>query len=50
LRLREKKEKELEKQRDEIFNSCRLMIPQGKEWRAKTAPEAEVVKPQGGGG
>jgi hypothetical protein len=26
------------------------MIPQGKEWRAKTAPEAEVVKPQGGGG
>jgi hypothetical protein len=22
------------------------MIPQGKEWRAKTSPEAEAVKPQ----
>jgi hypothetical protein len=38
LRLREKKEKELEEQRDKIFNSYRPMVPQGKEWRAKTTP------------
>jgi hypothetical protein len=43
LRLREK-EKELEEQRDKIFNSYRPMVPQGKEWRAKTTPQAEVVK------
>jgi hypothetical protein len=45
LRLREKKEKELEEQRDKIFNSYRPMVPQGKEWRAKTTPQAEAVKP-----
>jgi hypothetical protein len=45
LRLREKKEKELEEQRDKIFNSYRPMVPQGKEWRAKTTPKAEAVKP-----
>jgi hypothetical protein len=45
LRLREKKENELEKQRDEIFNGCRPMIQQGKEWRAKKAPQAEADKP-----
>jgi hypothetical protein len=45
LRLREKKEKELEEQRYKIFNSYRPMVPQRKEWRAKTAPQAEVVKP-----
>jgi hypothetical protein len=44
LRLREKKEKELEEQRDKIFNSYRPMVPQGKEWRAKTTPQAEAVK------
>jgi hypothetical protein len=43
--LREKKEKELEEQRDKIFNSYRPMVPQGKEWRAKTTPQAETVKP-----
>jgi hypothetical protein len=31
LRLREKREKELEKKRDEDFNSYRSMVPQGKE-------------------
>jgi hypothetical protein len=45
LRLREKKEKELEEQRDKIFNSYRTMVLQGKEWRAKTTPQAEAVKP-----
>jgi hypothetical protein len=45
LRLREKKEKELEEQKDKIFNSYRPMVPQGKEWRAKTTPQAEAVKP-----
>jgi hypothetical protein len=45
LRLREKKEKELEEQRDKIFNSYRPVVPQGKEWRTKTAPQAEAVKP-----
>jgi hypothetical protein len=45
LRLREKKEKELEEHRDKIFNSYGPMVPQGKEWRAKTTPQAEAVKP-----
>jgi hypothetical protein len=31
LRLREKREKELEKRRDEDFNNYRPMVPQGKE-------------------
>jgi hypothetical protein len=31
-----KREKELEKQRDEAFNQYRPMVPQGKEWRVKT--------------
>jgi hypothetical protein len=43
--LREKKEKELEEQRDKIFNSYRPMVPQWKEWRAKTTPQAKAVKP-----
>ena len=46
LRFREKKEKELEAKRDEMFNSYRPMVPQGKEWRAKTTTaQIEVVKP-----
>jgi hypothetical protein len=45
LRLQEKKEKELEEQRDKIFKSYRPMVPQGKEWRAKTTPQAKAVKP-----
>jgi hypothetical protein len=45
LRLREKREKELEKKRDEDFNSYRPMVPQGKEWRVKMTLQAEVVKP-----
>ena len=36
LRFREKKEKELEAKRDEMFNSYRPVVPRGKEWRAKT--------------
>jgi hypothetical protein len=43
LRLWEK-EKELEEQRDKIFNSYRPMVPQGKEWRAKMTPQAGAVK------
>jgi hypothetical protein len=35
LRLREKKEKELEEHRDKIFNSYGPMVPQGKEWRPR---------------
>jgi hypothetical protein len=48
LRLWEKREKELEKPRDEIFNSYRLMVPQGKEWRAKKVPQTKAVKPPEG--
>jgi hypothetical protein len=44
-RHREKKEKVLEERRDKIFNSYRSMVPQGKEWRAKTTPQEEAVKP-----
>jgi hypothetical protein len=35
LRLREKREKELEKKRDEDFNSYRPMIPQGKNGKSR---------------
>jgi hypothetical protein len=48
LRLREKREKELEKKRDEDFNSYRPMVPQGKEWRVKTTLQTEAVKPPEG--
>jgi hypothetical protein len=48
LRLREKGEKELDKERDEDFNSYRPMVPQGKEWRVKTATQIEAVKPPEG--
>jgi hypothetical protein len=44
LWLREKREKELEKKRDEDFNSYRPMVPQEKEWRVKTALQTEAVK------
>jgi hypothetical protein len=37
LRLREKREKELEKKRDEDFNRYKPMAPQAKEWRVKAA-------------
>jgi hypothetical protein len=45
LRLREKREKELKKKRDEDFNSYRPMVPQGKEWRVKAATQTGAVKP-----
>jgi hypothetical protein len=45
LRLREKREKELEKKRDEDFNSYRPMVPQVKEWRVKAATQLGVVTP-----
>jgi hypothetical protein len=48
LRLHEKREKELEKKRDEDFNSYRPMVPQGKEWRVKAATRTGAVKqPEG---
>jgi hypothetical protein len=45
LRFQEKREKELEKQRDEAFNQYRPMVPQGKEWRVKTSSEPAPVRP-----
>jgi hypothetical protein len=49
LGFQEKREKELEKLRDEAFNQYRLMVPQEKEWRVKTssqpAPVEESVRP-----
>jgi hypothetical protein len=48
LRLHEKREKELEKKRDEDFNSYRPIVPQGKEWRVKTTLQTEAVKPPEG--
>jgi hypothetical protein len=45
LRFQEKREKELEKQRDEAFNQYRPIIPQGKEWRVKTSSEPAPVRP-----
>jgi hypothetical protein len=45
LRLCEKREKELEKKRDEDFNNYRPMVPQGKEWRVKAATQTGAVKP-----
>jgi hypothetical protein len=48
LRLCEKREQELGKQRDEDFNSYRPMVPQGKEWRVKTVTQTETVKPPEG--
>jgi hypothetical protein len=48
LRLREKREKELEKKRDEDLNSYMPMVPQGKEWRVKMVLQTEAVKPPEG--
>jgi hypothetical protein len=48
LRLREKREKELEKKRDKDFNIYRPMVPQGKEWRVKAATQTGAVKPPEG--
>jgi hypothetical protein len=45
LRFQEKREKELEKQRDEALNQYRPMVPQGKEWRVKTSFEPAPVRP-----
>jgi hypothetical protein len=45
LRLCEKREKELEKKRDEDFSSYRPMVPQGKEWRVKAAVQLGAVQP-----
>jgi hypothetical protein len=45
LRFQEKREKDLEKQRDEAFNQYGPMIPQGKEWRVKTSSELAPVRP-----
>jgi hypothetical protein len=45
LRFQEKKENELEKQRDEAFNQYKTMVPQGKEWRVKTNSQPELVRP-----
>jgi hypothetical protein len=45
LRFQEKRENELEKQRDEAFNQYMPMVPQGKEWRVKTSFEPAPVRP-----
>ena len=39
LRRQEQKEKEAEKQRDEIFDECKPRFPQGKMWRIKAADQ-----------
>jgi hypothetical protein len=44
LRLRKKREKELEKKRDEDFNSYKAMVLYGKEWRVKAATQTGAVK------
>jgi hypothetical protein len=45
LRFQEKREKELEKKRDEAFNQYMPMVPQEKEWRVKTGSEPALVRP-----
>jgi hypothetical protein len=45
MRFQEKREKELEKKRNEAFNQYKPMVPQGKEWRAKTSSEPAPVRP-----
>jgi hypothetical protein len=45
LQFQENKEKELEKQREEMFNLYRPMVPRGKEYRIKTSDQEELVKP-----
>ena len=46
LRNKEKKEREEEKLRDEDFNRYRLIFPQGKVWKIKTADQQDrPVKP-----
>jgi hypothetical protein len=45
LKFQEKRENELEKQRDEAFNQYRPMVPQGKEWRVKTSSEPAPIRP-----
>ena len=42
LRFRERREQELEKQRDEFFNQNRPMIPQRKEWRPKEDAQPDI--------
>jgi hypothetical protein len=44
LRFQEKREKELEKQRDEAFNQYKPMVPRGKEWRVKTSSQLALVR------
>jgi hypothetical protein len=43
-RLRFQKKKELKKQRDEVFNQYRPMVPQGKKWRVKTSSQLAPVR------
>ena len=45
MRFQEKKEKELEKQRDDTCNHYRPMVAQGKEWRVKTSSQSAPVRP-----
>ena len=39
LHFQEKKEQEIKKLRDKLFNQCRHMVPQGKVWRVKVADQ-----------
>jgi hypothetical protein len=48
LRLHEKRENELEKKRNEDFNSYRPMVPHEKEWRVKAAVQpGAITSPEG---
>jgi hypothetical protein len=44
IRFQEKREKELEKQREEVFNQYKTMVQQGKEWRVKISFEPAPVR------
>jgi hypothetical protein len=48
MRLREKREKELDKKRDEDFNSYSPMVPREKGWRVNAATQTGAVKPPKG--
>jgi hypothetical protein len=48
LRFQEKREKEIEKKRDEAFNQYRPMVPRRKEWRVQTGSQPTPVRPMEG--
>jgi hypothetical protein len=45
LSFSDKREKELEMQRDEAFNQYKTMVPQAKEWRVKASSQPAPARP-----